>query len=97
MGPLYIPQCGDCKFCKSPKTNLCGKIRATQVVLRHTSKLVISIRLTVADVFQAGILCSINLYFRVKAQCLMVQLALHAKEDLCTTLWAALHSVNTPL
>ena len=28
--PLYIPQCGDCKFCKSPKTNLCGKIRLTQ-------------------------------------------------------------------
>ncbi|PNF40582.1 Alcohol dehydrogenase class-3 chain L [Cryptotermes secundus] len=28
--PLYIPQCGDCKFCNSPKTNLCGKIRTTQ-------------------------------------------------------------------
>nr|XP_022313162.1 alcohol dehydrogenase class-3-like [Crassostrea virginica] len=28
--PLYIPQCKECKFCKSPKTNLCGKIRATQ-------------------------------------------------------------------
>lgn len=28
--PLYIPECGDCKFCKSPKTNLCSKIRATQ-------------------------------------------------------------------
>ncbi|XP_020284029.1 alcohol dehydrogenase class-3 [Pseudomyrmex gracilis] len=28
--PLYIPQCGDCKFCKSPKTNLCSKIRDTQ-------------------------------------------------------------------
>ncbi|XP_045138774.1 alcohol dehydrogenase class-3-like [Portunus trituberculatus] len=28
--PLYIPQCYDCKFCKSPKTNLCSKIRATQ-------------------------------------------------------------------
>lgn len=28
--PLYIPQCKDCKFCKSPKTNLCGKVRATQ-------------------------------------------------------------------
>merc|ERR1712063_141861 len=28
--PLYTPQCYDCKFCKSPKTNLCGKIRATQ-------------------------------------------------------------------
>ncbi|XP_012268980.2 alcohol dehydrogenase class-3 [Athalia rosae] len=28
--PLYIPQCGECKFCKSPKTNLCGKIRLTQ-------------------------------------------------------------------
>lgn len=28
--PLYIPQCGDCKFCKSPKTNLCSKIRITQ-------------------------------------------------------------------
>jgi len=28
--PLYIPQCYDCKFCKSPKTNLCGKIRMTQ-------------------------------------------------------------------
>lgn len=25
--PLYIPQCGECKFCKSPKTNLCQKIR----------------------------------------------------------------------
>lgn len=28
--PLYTPQCGDCKFCKNPKTNLCQKIRATQ-------------------------------------------------------------------
>lgn len=28
--PLYIPQCGECKFCKSPKTNLCSKIRGTQ-------------------------------------------------------------------
>lgn len=28
--PLYIPQCNECKFCKSPKTNLCGKIRTTQ-------------------------------------------------------------------
>lgn len=28
--PLYIPQCGDCKFCDSPKTNLCSKIRNTQ-------------------------------------------------------------------
>lgn len=28
--PLYIPQCGNCKFCNSPKTNLCSKIRATQ-------------------------------------------------------------------
>eukprot|EP00058_Branchiostoma_floridae_P016397 XP_002601885.1 hypothetical protein BRAFLDRAFT_86362 [Branchiostoma floridae] len=25
--PLYIPQCRDCKFCRSPKTNLCQKIR----------------------------------------------------------------------
>lgn len=28
--PLYIPQCYNCKFCKSTKTNLCGCIRATQ-------------------------------------------------------------------
>lgn len=28
--PLYIPQCRECKFCKHPSTNLCGKIRATQ-------------------------------------------------------------------
>ncbi|KAI1238525.1 hypothetical protein IHE44_0013259, partial [Lamprotornis superbus] len=28
--PLYIPQCGECKFCKNPKTNLCQKIRITQ-------------------------------------------------------------------
>ncbi|KAK3707525.1 hypothetical protein QZH41_018492 [Actinostola sp. cb2023] len=28
--PTYIPQCNDCKFCKNPKTNLCGKIRSTQ-------------------------------------------------------------------
>merc|ERR1712212_968128 len=28
--PCYTPQCYDCKFCKSSKTNLCQKIRATQ-------------------------------------------------------------------
>ena len=28
--PCYIPQCYNCKFCKSTKTNLCGKIRSTQ-------------------------------------------------------------------
>ncbi|QDS75901.1 formate dehydrogenase (NAD+) [Venturia effusa] len=27
---LYTPECGECKFCVSGKTNLCGKIRATQ-------------------------------------------------------------------
>ena len=25
--PLYIPQCRECKFCRSPKTNLCSTIR----------------------------------------------------------------------
>jgi len=28
--PLYIPECGECKFCKSGRTNLCGAIRLTQ-------------------------------------------------------------------
>ncbi|MGN5060995.1 S-(hydroxymethyl)glutathione dehydrogenase/class III alcohol dehydrogenase [Aeromonas sp. 6P] len=28
--PLYTPECGECKFCRSGKTNLCQKIRATQ-------------------------------------------------------------------
>jgi len=28
--PLYTPECGECKFCKSGKTNLCQKIRDTQ-------------------------------------------------------------------
>lgn len=28
--PLYVPQCFECKFCKSSKTNLCQKIRVTQ-------------------------------------------------------------------
>lgn len=28
--PLYIPQCRNCKFCDSKKTNLCSKIRLTQ-------------------------------------------------------------------
>lgn len=28
--PLYIPECGECKFCLSGKTNLCQKVRATQ-------------------------------------------------------------------
>ncbi|CAH8622587.1 unnamed protein product [Schistosoma intercalatum] len=28
--PLYIPQCNQCKFCLSKKTNLCSKIRETQ-------------------------------------------------------------------
>ncbi|MFA0811694.1 S-(hydroxymethyl)glutathione dehydrogenase/class III alcohol dehydrogenase [Microbulbifer epialgicus] len=28
--PLYTPECGECKFCLSGKTNLCQKIRTTQ-------------------------------------------------------------------
>ncbi len=28
--PLYIPECRQCEFCLSGKTNLCGAIRATQ-------------------------------------------------------------------
>ncbi|MCO4780765.1 MAG: S-(hydroxymethyl)glutathione dehydrogenase/class III alcohol dehydrogenase [Candidatus Cloacimonetes bacterium] len=28
--PLYIPECGKCKFCLSDKTNLCQAIRVTQ-------------------------------------------------------------------
>ena len=30
MIPLYTPECRQCKFCLSRKTNLCQKIRATQ-------------------------------------------------------------------
>jgi S-(hydroxymethyl)glutathione dehydrogenase/alcohol dehydrogenase len=28
--PLYTPECGECKFCQSGKTNLCQRIRVTQ-------------------------------------------------------------------
>ena len=28
--PLYVPECGECRFCKSGKTNLCQSIRLTQ-------------------------------------------------------------------
>ncbi|KAI9297199.1 alcohol dehydrogenase [Neoconidiobolus thromboides FSU 785] len=28
--PLYIPECRECKFCKSGKTNLCSVVRETQ-------------------------------------------------------------------
>eukprot|EP01091_Cochliopodium_minus_P011904 TRINITY_DN3494_c0_g1_i1.p1 TRINITY_DN3494_c0_g1~~TRINITY_DN3494_c0_g1_i1.p1 ORF type:complete len:378 (-),score=127.94 TRINITY_DN3494_c0_g1_i1:60-1193(-) len=28
--PLYIPECRECKFCNSGKTNLCSKVRETQ-------------------------------------------------------------------
>ena len=28
--PLYTPECGECSFCTSGKTNLCQKIRETQ-------------------------------------------------------------------
>lgn len=28
--PLYTAECGECKFCRSGKTNLCGAVRATQ-------------------------------------------------------------------
>ena len=28
--PLYTPECGECEFCTSGKTNLCQKIRVTQ-------------------------------------------------------------------
>jgi S-(hydroxymethyl)glutathione dehydrogenase/alcohol dehydrogenase len=28
--PLYTPECGECEYCRSSKTNLCVKIRATQ-------------------------------------------------------------------
>jgi S-(hydroxymethyl)glutathione dehydrogenase/alcohol dehydrogenase len=30
LKPYSTPECRECKFCKSGKTNLCGKIRATQ-------------------------------------------------------------------
>lgn len=33
--PLYIPQCKECKFCKSSKTNLCSKIRCVLDVVRR--------------------------------------------------------------
>lgn len=28
--PLYTPECGECEYCRNPKTNLCQKIRTTQ-------------------------------------------------------------------
>ena len=28
--PLYTPECGECEYCKSGRTNLCQKIRVTQ-------------------------------------------------------------------
>ena len=28
--PLYVPECRECQFCKSGKTNLCQAIRLTQ-------------------------------------------------------------------
>ena len=28
--PLYIPECGECRYCRSGKTNLCITLRATQ-------------------------------------------------------------------
>jgi len=28
--PLYVPECGTCRFCQSGKTNLCQSIRVTQ-------------------------------------------------------------------
>lgn len=28
--PLYTPECGECEYCRSGKTNLCQKIRITQ-------------------------------------------------------------------
>jgi S-(hydroxymethyl)glutathione dehydrogenase/alcohol dehydrogenase len=28
--PLYIPECGQCKFCRSGRTNLCQAVRTTQ-------------------------------------------------------------------
>lgn len=35
--PLYIPECRECKFCKSGKTNLCSIVRETQVKFIHLS------------------------------------------------------------
>lgn len=35
--PLYIPECRNCKFCKSGKTNLCSIIRTTQVAVLYNS------------------------------------------------------------
>lgn len=29
--PLYTPECGECKYCMSGKTNLCQKIRENQM------------------------------------------------------------------
>ncbi|KAF9980345.1 S-(hydroxymethyl)glutathione dehydrogenase [Mortierella antarctica] len=36
--PLYTAECRECKFCKSGKTNLCGKVRETQVSVAKIAK-----------------------------------------------------------
>ncbi|CAD7694177.1 unnamed protein product [Nyctereutes procyonoides] len=45
--PLYIPQCGECKFCLNPKTNLCQKIRT---ILHYMGTSTFSEYTVVADI-----------------------------------------------
>ena len=33
--PLYTPECRECEYCLNPKTNLCQKIRETQIGRAH--------------------------------------------------------------
>ncbi|CAD7693180.1 unnamed protein product [Nyctereutes procyonoides] len=51
--PLYIPQCGECKFCLNPKTNLCQKIR--ERILHYMGTSTFSEYTVVADISVAKI------------------------------------------
>ncbi|XP_034739280.1 alcohol dehydrogenase class-3-like [Etheostoma cragini] len=47
--PLFLPQCGECKWCRSPKTNLCRKNckMHIKVIFKHG-------RVILSDIFQTA-------------------------------------------
>ena len=83
MIPLYIPQCGDCKFCLSPKTNLCQKIRLGNEPLS----------------FIVDGSCEVSFIFlelrKVEVRCRMERRGLLAKEKLWLISWAAVLLAST--
>jgi threonine dehydrogenase-like Zn-dependent dehydrogenase len=109
---LYIPECMECKYCKSMKTNLCSKIRSTQgaggkkAISQHSSSYLVKFSCVYLTCYRLDVRrlydvmhCSyrIPLLTRKKKSCPMVLADFPPKASQYIITWVAHHSQSIPL